>query len=152
MRHLLLAGAALALTASASLADSRGDGDRAHGPERRAERISAMFDRFDADKDGVITEAEIEAARATRLAAADTNGDGALSAEEFTARAVARAAERAAGMFARLDADGDGKLSDAEMQPRRGGMMAWLDADKDGTITRDEAMSAKRGHHGRPGE
>jgi Ca2+-binding EF-hand superfamily protein len=152
MRHLLLAGAALVLTASAALADSRGDGDRAHGAERRAERIAAMFDRFDADKDGVITEAEIEAARATRLAAADTNGDGALSAEEFTARAVARAAERAGRMFARFDADGDGRLSDAEMQPRRGGMMAWLDADKDGTITRDEAMSAKRGHHGRPGE
>ncbi|MES2549753.1 MAG: hypothetical protein V4630_08665, partial [Pseudomonadota bacterium] len=54
--------------------------------EGRGAMLTQMFDTMDADKDGKLTLAELEAHRTAEFAAADTNGDGALSADELSAR------------------------------------------------------------------
>lgn len=107
------------------------------------------FEMLDADKDGKLTQAELDAHKTQEFAKADTNGDGMLSSEEMLARAKAqmgeRMAKRISGMIARVDTDKDGMLSASEMQamPRGKGMFDRMDADNDGTITAEEYTAHK---------
>jgi hypothetical protein len=56
--------------------------------------------------------------RVDRLASADANGDGSVSAEELRAARQARRADKAASAFDRLDTDRDGMISRAEFDAR----------------------------------
>ncbi len=108
------------------------------------------FDQLDADKDGKVTEAEIEASRTARVTAADANGDGLMSADELAAMQLAEMTERAnamaAEMITRMDSDGDGLLSAAEMASRPGPAQFFdrIDTDGDGAISREEADAAAK--------
>jgi hypothetical protein len=120
------------------------------------------FDALDADKDGKVTEAEIEAARTARVTTADANKDGLMSAEELAAMQLAemtaRANAMAAEMITRMDSDGDGLLSVAEMAAGPGPARFFdrVDTDGDGAISRAEAdaaaemMADRRGGDRRP--
>lgn len=119
------------------------------------------FEELDANGDGSITKAEMEARRdtamATRFGNADANNDGALTVEEIVAAASAKAADRAQAraekMMERLDADDSGSLSQDELQAardgggkRRGGldrMFDRVDANDDGAISKEEFDAAK---------
>lgn len=86
--------------------------------EQMLARAERGFDRADADSDGVVTTAELEAAAETlpnarNWSRADRDGDGRLTKDEF--RSVV------AWRFERMDADGDGQVSVEERQARRGG-------------------------------
>jgi hypothetical protein len=92
--------------------------------------------------------------RAERMAAFDTDGDGALSDEEKEQMKAERSARRdahRAEMLAENDTDKDGKLSEAErtaMRTKRmDEMFARLDADGDGKVTAPEveASGGRRG-------
>lgn len=108
------------------------------------------FAALDADKDGKVTQAEVDAFHAAKVKAADTNADGKLSAEELAAMQMAamqqRAADRAAKMITKLDTDADGMLSVAEMaaRPGAGRMFQMMDTDSDGAITQAEADAAQQ--------
>lgn len=155
------AGVALLTTAlplAAQQAGPRGPGAANGDPEQR---IEMFFATFDADADGTVTEAEIEAGALARFVEADTNGDGVLSVEELVAAAEARRLEeqrrKVEGMVERLDANGDGVLSQEEMDEGRQAsrmerMFERLDADGDGAITREEMAEARFMKHGKPGE
>ncbi len=91
-RCLILTTALLLMSASSAFAH-----------EDKAER---WFGRLDTNKDGVITQAEMEARGAERFARIDTNGDGMISLEEFSARAKAH--------FTRADKDGNGEITKQE--------------------------------------
>ncbi len=82
--------------------------------------------RADADGDGSLTRAELNAALDARFARADANGDGAIDQAE---RDAARAERRERMRERRAERGRDG---------RRGGRMARLDTNGDGVITRDE--------------
>lgn len=127
------------------------------GPgEGRGAMLTEMFDTIDADKDGKVTYAEMEANRKAEFAAADTNKDGILSADELSARMLAKfqekLAERTQAMLDNMDNDGDGSLSADEMGEGPGMRnFARIDADNDGAITKEEVQAAmkhhkKRGH------
>lgn len=75
--------------------------------------------------------------------AADADGDGKLSREEWRElpRAVAGAARER--MFARMDDNGDGVLEAAEFEPNVERLRA-LDADGDGRLTRREMREGRR--------
>jgi hypothetical protein len=77
--------ALLAVPALAFAHPGFGKGD----PARRAERHAAMLERFDANGDGQLDDAERQVAHETRakerFAQLDTNKDGFLSFEEFKA-------------------------------------------------------------------
>lgn len=132
-----------AVFATAALAD-KGPGE--HGGQ--GEMFLEQFDTIDADKDGKITEAEIDAHRKAQFTAADTNGDGKLDAAELAARHLAemqaRVGERSKQMIEHLDDDGDGSLSAEELQDGPGlRHFARLDADEDGAISKAEAEAAR---------
>lgn len=129
------------------------------GPGPRGQGLQKIFATIDADDNGLVTEAEIEAGRAAEFAAADTNGDGLLSAAEVTAREVARFAERQGERSARMiearDNNGDGSLSAAEVD--EGPLMqhfARIDTDDDGAISEAEAEAAREriGRHRKGGK
>lgn len=131
----------------------------ADGPRKGGERMGMErginFEAMDADKDGKVTQAEIQAFHAAKIAALDTDGDGNISAEELTAGREARKAERSddrsARMIEKLDANDDGVVSIAEMEARGGErgddrmarMFEKVDTDKDGAISMEEAEAAK---------
>jgi Ca2+-binding EF-hand superfamily protein len=143
-----------ALLGTAALADKGGMG--MGGGEGRGTMLIEMFDTIDADMDGKLSYAELEAHRKAEFTAADTNGDGALSAEELSARQLARfqakLAERTQAMLDNMDNDGNGSLSEDELGEGPGMRnFARIDTDNDGAITKEEAEAAmqhrkKRGH------
>jgi len=112
--------AAAPTAAAPALPSQPEDQDRAAGREQWRNRRNA---RIDTDGDGVISDAERDAAMR----------------------------ERIAGMRARLDTDGDGKLTLAELANASGRMHfddpAAIDTNHDGEISADElaaAMKARR--------
>lgn len=143
---LTLATLAGALIASTAIAERGPDAGRAGGMGPFA---AFDFAAVDADKDGKITPAEMEAHRAAEITAADTDGDGLLDPTELAAlhlkQMSARGDEMAQRMLTRLDSDEDGKLSLAEMQARSPGqrMFDRLDADNDGALSEAEIAAAK---------
>lgn len=149
-----------ALMGSAALAEQGEMGMGMGGPggpgEGRGAMLAEMFDSMDADKDGKLTYAEMEAHRKAEFDAADTNKDGALSADELSARALARfqekLADRTQAMLDNMDNDSSGTLSPDEMGEGPGMRnFAKIDADNDGAITKEEIQAGmkhgkKRGH------
>jgi len=162
-RYLIAGLAALAVLGSATAGLAR-EGERRMGPGGPGGFGGAMlmerFDEVDADGDGAVTEAELEAHAKARFDAADSNGDGKLDAAELEARAEQARQERLARMAARMidraDSDGDGAITFAEAEAARPDRATRLferaDADDDGAISREEAEEAlkrfgeRRGH------
>lgn len=98
--------------------------DAAGGKGGLLGRLMPDFAALDADANGQITTEELAAVVASRLATADTNTDGGLSAAEIVAQIEARRAEmiaaRARRMIEEQDANADGLLQADEMAEGRG--------------------------------
>jgi Ca2+-binding EF-hand superfamily protein len=105
--------------------DANGDGvvTKDEAQAATAERTAKHFDAMDLNKDGQITQEEVQQGREQRHAAmkqkfdenfkaADKNGDGGLSKEE--AQGMPRIAQR----FDTLDANKDGVVTQEELQAR----------------------------------
>ncbi len=153
---LALAGIAAAALATAALAEKK-PLDGPDGP-----MMLQRFDEMDADKDGKVTEAEIEAWHTARFTAADADKNGQLSADELTAMQIARMqermAERSKKMIERLDVNADGQPSAEELAKmgKRETPFQRADADGDGGISKEEAQAAmdhggRGGKHGKRG-
>jgi len=152
--RLLLTTGALALGAAgfagASLADGgwgRHHGGSGHHGGAGGERL---FETFDANQDGTLTQAEVDQARQAQLAEFDANGDGSLDLEEYQALWLDAMRERMVDQFQAHDDDGDGVVTAEEFGERFGGIVTRLDDDGDGEVTMDELRERRmRGHHGR---
>ena len=155
-----LAVLSLILLAGCASHRPRPDGDR-HEEEWHAP--VQMLLRFDANHDGSVTRAEMEAGLRADFAAADTNHDGVLEPDEVWAVNEKRSSEDASAasplvdwnndgvvdfdefaatarsLFDQMDANGDGVLSPAELKPKGSGPGQ---GEKDGE---------PRGHGGRGG-
>lgn len=133
MKRNVLTIGAIAMITSASFALAQG-GDK------------PTFDALDADGNGLISQAEMEAAGEIRFNRIDANADGLLSKEEIIAQQTARASSRVDRMIDRLDTDSDGQLSQAELEarPRRGEVFSRLDANDDGSISKDEFENGRK--------
>jgi len=150
-RAYLISGVlAVAIGVTAFTAQARGFGPGGPGGPR------ASFSELDANGDGVLTAAELEAFGKARFDAADADGDGFLTIDEMHAHKLQqmeeKKAERGAKMLEHKDTDGDGKLSFDEMRPnekRQEKMFGKLDADS----TRNLPMnSLRRGLVSPPGQ
>ncbi|SDE81476.1 EF-hand domain-containing protein [Limimaricola pyoseonensis] len=144
----LPADAAATGTAPAELrqahAEEHGRMGRHHGPRGGrghhggGEMMRNLFEQADADGDGSLSRAEIDAFRAAQVSGADASGDGALSIEEFETLWSAFTRSRMVDAFQELDADGDGAITAAEIDGRVDRMVERLDRDGDGTIGPDD--------------
>lgn len=130
-------------TATLTQADFRGEhGPRGdHGPGG-ARGMGGMFRQImaevDADGDGAITQAEIDAYRTAQVTAADASGDGAISLSEFETIFAMATRDRMVDAFQELDADGDGTVTTAEMDTRFGGIVDRMDRNGDGALSADD--------------
>jgi Ca2+-binding EF-hand superfamily protein len=119
--------------------DKDGDGrvSRQEATDAAVERAAKRFDQLDRNKDGYITQDEVDTARKTMR-------------EQVRERAVEH--------WKAADKDGDGAISRSEAEagmPMLFRRFDQLDANKDGKITRDEMPQGKRmdaGKAGRPSE
>lgn len=157
MKKMMIIGSGFAaLLLAGGIATAAPDGDVHGGGMHRG------MHGADANRDGVLTRAELTASLDAHFAKLDTNKDGQITKEERDAHHKARADEH----FKRLDADGNGQVSRAEFDAahekrmaeraergegeggmHRGGhhgmrdMHGMFDADKDGIITKAEAQA-----------
>lgn len=161
---LVAAGAAYAQPESRP--EPRGETTRAQAEQR----LTEMFGRMDANSDGVLNEADREAARRQTFDSIDTDKDGAISFAEFEARRGERRESRAergpggspergfarrggpggprgSGMARRADADKDGTVTQAEFTTAALARFDRADADKNGAISLEERRDAR--HHSR---
>ncbi len=146
---LLLTAGALALGATTfagvSLADGGWGGHRGWGGwggwgggGQHGGFAEGLFETFDTNHDGKLTQAEIDQVRQDRFAAFDKNGDGMLSLEEYQALwldAMHRAMVRS---FQALDVNGDAEVTQEEFTVRFSHVVDRLDANGDGQVTEDE--------------
>ena len=121
----------------------RGPGAQRSGTDREAIRQRMEQRRAKIEKRLADREKRREEARTRDFEAADSDGDGQLSADEYGGMPAALRAARQSEMFARLDKDSDGNLSPEEF-PSALGRLKNLDADGDGVVTRQEMRSGWR--------
>jgi hypothetical protein len=115
--------------ASVSLAEGMGKHGGWHGFWGRM-----MLTELDADKDGAVTRAEIEAHQAARVAEIDADKNGAISAEELSAHHERMRQKHMAERLKAMDANADGSVSVDEFQAAHAWRMARLDRNGDGQI------------------
>jgi len=115
-----------------------------HGRHGRGHGAMRFFEHFDANKDGAVTQAEIDQTRADRLKRFDTDGDGKLSLKEYEALWLDFMRERMVGRFQRLDRDGDATVTLQEFTDRTKNIVMWMDTDDDGKVTVQELKRMKR--------
>jgi len=123
--------------------DANGDG--ALSQEEIDAYRDARFAAADTDGDGAITPKEMSDAKAAmRFAAMDTDGDGVISQAEFMDVHTGRI--RTGKGFHRMDKDGSGRVEAEEFAAMSEHMKSRLDSDGDGMISADE-LQAMRDHH-----
>ena len=118
-------------------------GDRAGGGRGGPGMLRAVFAAADANGDGVLTQAEIDAYRTAKVSEADVSGDGALSIAEFETLYAKATRERMVDAFQDLDANGDGVINAAEIDARIARIVERMDRDGNGALTLRD-----RGHRG----
>jgi Ca2+-binding EF-hand superfamily protein len=104
----------------------------------------ALFETFDTNRDGKLTQAEIDAVRTGRFTAFDKDGDGKLTLQEYELLWVDAMRPRMVDRFQGHDDDGDGAVTIEEFSEGYARIVYRLDANGDGEITRDE-LRARRG-------
>ena len=119
------------------------DNDGKVSQDEMLARASETFERFDANKNGEVTKAEIdkkrEAFRDARKAFREVKAsNGEARQEARKALRDARMDRMGARMFERADADKNGTLTKAEMETAAAAMFKQRDRNGDGSITAGE--------------
>lgn len=110
-----------------------------------------LIDTFDTDKDGKVTQAEIDAARKAQVAKYDTNGDGVLSLEEYQVLWMDAMRPMMVRQFQFNDADGNGSITVEEFTVRFENIVRDRDRNGDGALMADELRRPHRGLGRGPG-
>jgi len=127
--------------------DGRGPGHHMamRGGPRGEQRMERVFERFDLNADGSISQAEIEEASSINFANADTDGDGSLSLDEVKAGFLERSADRRVRAFQRLDRDGDGTVTRDEFDAVSNRLFSRMDRNGDGVLELRQERGERRG-------
>jgi EF hand len=144
---LLLAAGALGLSAIGGIAfAARSHHGGQHG-------MMDLAERYDANKDGLVTQQEIDGNRAEWHAKFDADKNGNLSLDEFKALWAEANKERMVREFQRFDADGDSKLVLDEYKKPLATIVAEVDRNGDKALGKDDHMKRRGGrHHGGHGK
>lgn len=141
-------GVALIGATGAALADAssgaRGEQHAFHQHHGHAGAMR-MLERFDENKDGTVTRAEVDSVLAKTLEKFDTEGNQALSLKEFEGLWMEMTRQRMVRAFQHLDRDGDGLITAEELARPAERMFLRLDRDGDGQITIQELRERGKG-------
>ncbi len=110
---------------------ARHHGHRGHGYER-------LMERFDTNKDGKLTQSELDDARKALLAKYDTNKDGKLSLQEFEPLWLEVMKRRMVRGFQRLDIDGDAGVTEEEFLRPFKNTVEKMDRNDDGVLDKQD--------------
>lgn len=97
-----------------------------------------LMERYDANKDGVVTQAEIDQNRQQWLAEFDTNKDGTLSLDEFKMLWLKSRNEMMVREFQFFDRDGNGQVTIEEYKGPMADIVATRDTNNDGSLGADD--------------
>ena len=123
-------------------------GFRGHGPME----FSQLAERYDANKDGKISQEEIDTNRANWLAEFDGNKSGTLALAEFQNLWLKAHNQQVIRDFQRLDRDANGQITAEEYKLPLANLVAELDSNKDNAISADELSPRWHGSMKRHGE
>ncbi len=149
---LATAGVALAgLVAAAGFAHAdRGGGWGGHGwGHGHGRMMENMAERYDANKDGKISQEEIDTNRTATHGQFDADKDASLNLAEFEKLWLQANRERMVREFQRFDEDGDAKVTLDEYKKPLEGMVARADRDGDGMMGPEDRGGRDRMHHRR---
>jgi Ca2+-binding EF-hand superfamily protein len=130
-----LAGMAFA---NSAFADSEGGCSYHRGGHGMSERIREFVERYDANKDGKITQQEIDQNRAAWIAEFDTDKDLALTLQEFERLWLKARHLQMVRAFQMFDRDGDGKVTLEEYQRPLAEMVEEHDRNGDGVLSKED--------------
>lgn len=119
------------------------------GHHGRGGMFGQIMQQADADDDGAVTQAEIDAFRAEIVANADASGEGDISLDEFEEIYLQLTRTRMVRAFQSLDTDGDGVVTQAEMDSRFGKIVERMDRNDDGKLDRNDRGRKGQGRMGK---
>ena len=108
---------------------------------------SDAFAKLDANEDGQLTEDEVTEQAWAKISSADANGDGAVTVAELDAQRADREQDvrrpTPNAVFAYLDVNGDGALTADEVSPNAWQKLSRTDANNDNNVTLQELTAAR---------
>ena len=110
-----------------------------------------MMERYDANKDGKVTQAEIDENRKQWLAEFDADKNGTLTLDEFKLLWMKSRNEMMVRQFQFFDKDGSGQVTLEEYQGPMSGLVARRDANNDGSLGADDRPMMGKGQGWRHG-
>nr|WP_321458163.1 hypothetical protein [uncultured Cohaesibacter sp.] len=105
-----------------------------------------MLQQFDANKDGVLTKAEVNDGFDKKVAENDKDGDSAINLEEFKAEWLKMTQNRMARGFQFMDTNADGKITPAELKAHADQMFAFMDSNNDGKLDQNDGPRRGMGY------
>lgn len=130
--------------------DRRGDGPRmGRGMHHGGHAMMQMMRQADANKDRKLTQDEVNAFVAEKLANGDADGNSEVSIDEFSTIWLEVTRPMMVRAFQRLDADGNGQITTEELDERFGDMVVRFDRNGDGVIDRKDRPGRMGKAHGK---
>jgi Ca2+-binding EF-hand superfamily protein len=120
-----------------------------HGAMRHMQEVENFATRYDANKDGKISQTEINQNREQWLTDADANKDSKVDLQEFQSLWVRAHRERMVRAFQKLDRDGDGLVTQEEYTKPMNEIVGLLDQNGDGVLSREDLKAMRDSFMGR---
>ncbi len=110
--------------------------------------MGRMMERFDSDKDGKLTQKELDESRKALLAKHDADKDGNLSLGEFKQLWLEVMDRRVVRGFQRIDRDGDAAITADEFLKPFSNVVERMDRNDDGVLDEQDRSKRHWRHHG----
>lgn len=136
---------AVSITAMAGVAGMAAAGQGRHKGHHRGHMMKTMAERYDANKDGSLSQEEIDTNRTQWHGEFDGDKDGGLALQEFQALWLKARNVEMVREFQRFDRDGDGKVTLDEYKAPMASTVADMDRNGDGMLSRDDRRRGQRG-------
>lgn len=107
--------------------------------------IKNFAKRYDADKDGKISQEEIDTNRSDWHKKFDADSNGTISLKEFEALWLEAKRQKMIRAFQRLDADGDAQLTIDEYKEPMSDVVERWDRNGDGVLSREDRRHRRQG-------
>lgn len=121
-------------------ADEGWRGRQAHG----GGMMGNFMERYDANKDGKVSQEEIDANRTEWFGKFDADKNGKLSLAEFEALWMEAHRREMIREFQKLDPDGDATLTIEEYKEPLSGLVANRDRNGDGVVSKDDRRDGSK--------